>query len=299
MSNTPITIRLRHNPGFVAWSHGWAYLAPFSEDGDYLRLALRLPKAGPRHVAIRWSEQTDIIRVGIPGKKISESDREFVRSRVRWMFRADEDFTEFWALCRGHGVLRHCKSNRTGALLRCSTVFEDVVKTICTINAHWRNTKRMVDNLCQMFGEACPSDGAAFTFPGPNRLAVASSEDLQAAKLGFRARYVGEFACRVADGDLDLNAWCQEEDTDALRATVLGVKGIGNYAANHLLMLLGHYDQVPCDSEVRTYLGLSPKIPQKEVERIMAKRYGHWGRFAYLAYKFERVFSKENYVDCE
>jgi hypothetical protein len=63
-------------------------------------------------------------------------------------------------------------------------------------------------------------------------------------------------------------------------------------------MLLGHYDQVPCDSEVRAFLGLSPKISQKEVERIMAKRYGHWGRFAYLAYKFERVFAKENYVDC-
>ena len=69
------------------------------------------------------------------------------------------------------------------------------------------------------------------------------------------------------DGDLDLDAWCREEDTAALRATVLGVKGIGNYAANHLLMLLGHYDQIPCDSEVRSYLGISPKAPQKEVER--------------------------------
>ncbi len=66
MLNAPITIRLRHNPGFTAWSHGWAYLAPFSEDGDYLRWAVRLPKAGPWHVAIRWSEQTDTIRVGIP-----------------------------------------------------------------------------------------------------------------------------------------------------------------------------------------------------------------------------------------
>ena len=134
--------------------------------------------------------------------------------------------------------------------------------------------------------------------PGPERLAGAPGQDLQDAKLGFRARYVGEFARRVVCGDLDLDAWCMEQDTEALRATVLGVKGIGNYAANHLLMLLGHYDQVPCDSEVRSYLGLSPTIPQKEVERIMATRYGYWGRFAYLAYKFERVFAKENYVDC-
>ena len=62
-------------------------------------------------------------------------------------------------------------------------------------------------------------------------------------------------------------------------------------------MLLGHYGQIPCDSEVREYLGVSPKAAQKEVERAAAKRYGHWGRFAYLAYKFERVFRRLNYVD--
>ena len=298
MPNPPITIRLRHNPGFTAWSHGWAYLAPFSEGGDYLRWAVRLPHGGPRHVSIRWSEESYTIRVDVPGRKIGYEDREFVRGRVRWMFRADEDFTEFWALCRGHAILRLCKVNRTGALLRCPTVFEDTVKTICTINAHWRNTKRMVENLCRMFGEACPGDGEAFTFPGPEQVAAASDRDLQEAKLGFRARYVGELARRVVDGDLDLDAWSREEDTDALRATILGVKGIGNYAANHMLMLLGHYDQIPCDSEVRAYLGISPKASQREVERVAAKRYGHWGRFAYLAYKFERVFAKENYVDC-
>jgi len=146
----------------------------------------------------------------------------------------------------------------------------------------------------------CPNntDGDAYTFPGPDRLAGASDRDLQDAKPGFRARYVGEFARRVVHGDLDLDAWCRKPDTNALRATVLNVKGIGNYAANHLLILLGHYDQIPCDSEVRAYLGISTKASQKEVERVAAKRYAHWGRFAYLAYKFERVFARENYVDC-
>ena len=47
-------------------------------------------------------------------------------------------------------------------------------------------------------------------------------------------------------------------------------------------------------SEFWAYLGISPKTPEKEVERVMAKRYGHWGRFAYLAYKFEpRVCERE------
>jgi hypothetical protein len=44
-------------------------------------------------------------------------------------------------------------------------------------------------------------------------------------------------------------------------------------------------------------MGVSPKTAQTEVERAAAKRYGHWGRYAYLAYKFERVFVRRNYVD--
>ncbi len=149
----------------------------------------------------------------------------------------------------------------------------------------------------RMFGEPCDGDEEAFTFPTPERLAAVSEDELREAKLGFRARYVAEFAPRVADGDLDLDAWCRETDSHALRSSLLGVKGVGSYAANHLLVLLGHYGNIPCDSEVREYLGVSPKAAHKEVERAAAKRYGHWGRFAYLAYKFERVFVKRNYVD--
>ena len=297
MPTPSLTIRLRHSPAFAAQSHGWCRLAPFSLDGDRMDWAVRLPRGGARRVTIRWADRSDALRVEIPGRKIGEADREFLRSRVRWMFRADEDFGEFWELCRGHAILRHCRSERTGALLRCATVFEDVVKTICTVNCSWSNTKIMVLNLCRMFGDPCIGDGEAFTFPTPERLAAVTVDDLKAAKLGFRARYILELARRVVDGDLDLEAWCRETDSVALRSSLLGVKGIGSYAANHLLMLLGHYGEIPCDSEVREYLGVSPKAVQKEVERAAANRYGHWERYAYLAYKFERVFVKRNYVD--
>ena len=101
MPNSLIIIRLRHSPGFTAWSHGWAYLAPFTEDGDYLRWAALLPDAGARDVSLRWSDESNTVRVGIPGEKIGETDRQFIRGQVRWMFRADEDFSEFWGSVPG------------------------------------------------------------------------------------------------------------------------------------------------------------------------------------------------------
>ena len=96
MPTPPLVIRLRHSPAFAAQSHGWCRLAPFSLDGDRMDWAVRLPKGGARRVTIRWSGRSDAVRVAVPGRKIGEADREFLRSRVRWMFRADEDFTEFW-----------------------------------------------------------------------------------------------------------------------------------------------------------------------------------------------------------
>jgi 3-methyladenine DNA glycosylase/8-oxoguanine DNA glycosylase len=72
--------------------------------------------------------------------------------------------------------------------------------------------------MSRMFVEVCPGDGEAYTFPIPERLTQASENDLKEARLGFRARYVGELARRVADGELDLDAWCRETDPDALRS---------------------------------------------------------------------------------
>ncbi len=264
-----------------------------------MRWAISLPKGGPRCLTLTWSNVARTLRIAIPGRRVGQAGRKFLRDKVRWMFRADEDFAEFWTLCRSHPALRHCASTKRGALLRSPSVFEDVVKTLCTINCHWRNTERMVANLCQWFGEPCPGDGQVYTFPTPHRLAAASDRELQQVRLGFRAAWVRQFARRVVDGELDLDAWSRQQDPEALRAAVLGVQGIGSYAANHMLMLLGHYEAIPCDSAVRAYLGISPKASQRELERRAAKRYARWGKYAYLAYMFERVFLKRNDVDCQ
>jgi CubicO group peptidase (beta-lactamase class C family) len=57
MPNAPIIIRLPHNPGFVAWSHGWAYLAPFSELEDlvtqYLPSSVRMPTHNGKEITLR------------------------------------------------------------------------------------------------------------------------------------------------------------------------------------------------------------------------------------------------------
>jgi len=216
------------------------------------------------------------------------------------MFRADENLTDFWRLCRADPLLRRCAEARAGALLRSATVFEDVVKTLCTTNCHWRNTKSMVGRLCTELGRRCgdSSDGGAqFTFPTPEVIVTANAAKLSSSGLGYRASYVQEFARTVLDGRVSFDEWIRIENPLDLRRKVMEIRGIGPYGANHIAMLLSRYDFVPCDSEVCAYLGFPPGTDPKKLERAIERRYRRWGKYAFLAFKFERMRQRNYRVD--
>lgn len=301
-----LAVALPHNAKLALQAHGWPLLSPMTLGEDRLLWRAVLPVAGARQVEVRWGAGVSRVTVRVSGLDLDRCDRAYLRERVRWMFRGEEDFRPFWRLCEGHPVLRRCGEARGGALWRSPTVFEDVVKTLCTVNCHWRNTKRMVASLCRLFGAEVKEDGGLrlraedrYTFPPPEALARADARRLAQTGLGYRAPFVKGFARAVAAGSLDLDAWTWEADGEALRAQILAVPGIGPYSAHHMLVLLGHYGFIPCDSEVCAYLGLPPRTPPRRVEQAAQDRYGAWGPYAFLAYKFERVFRRENYVDAD
>ena len=64
-------------------------------------------------------------------------------------------------------------------------------------------------------------------------------------RAGYRAAYLKELAERVASGELDVAQWLSSElPTPELIKEMKSVKGVGNYAAENLLKLVGRYDEV-------------------------------------------------------
>ena len=63
----------------------------------------------------------------------SASAREALTTTVAHMFRLDENLFDFYTLVKEDGELSWCAIG-AGRMLRAPTVFEDVVKTICTPN---------------------------------------------------------------------------------------------------------------------------------------------------------------------
>src|SRR5262249_11158505 len=140
-----------------------------------------------------------------------------------------------------------------GRLMRSPTVFEDLVKTMCTTNCSWALTKKMLVNMVDLLGE--PSADGRKAFPTAAAMAAQSEKFYRdEIRAGYRSPYFIELAASVASGKLDPENWLHSDlPTSELKKELKKVKGVGDYAADNLLKLLGRYDGgLALDSWIRS-----------------------------------------------
>ncbi len=275
-------------------SHGWSVLAPNSWNEDKAVLSRIEPLPGGAVVRLSISGHGDysaptleiMVEHDVP---LTRANRESILQKVSHMLRLDEDYSEFYRACAGKGDPWEKLSHGLGRLLRSPSLFEDIVKTICTTNIQWGGTKRMVQGLVDGFGESFPGDAALKTFPATEKLAGISEKELTAnVNLGYRTPYVLELAQRVASGDLDLYGFNDPDlTTDELAKKLQAIKGIGPYATASLLMLLGHYDRIPLDTVYRAFVRERYFKGRNVQDKKLLSVYDKWGRWKGLAYWFE------------
>lgn len=266
-------------------SHGWVQLVPFgwNEDAGRLTRVERLDSG--RVVEMRVQEADGGVRVEVDDP-LTEAERDEVAHKVVWMLGLAQDFAAFYTLARSEPKLAHVEGEARGRILRSSTLFEDVVKTILTTNTAWSGTIRMVNALVFQFGAPLSGDPARRAFPAPDQLATTDVETLRSeTRLGYRAPYVLELARSVTSGDLDLESFKTADiPTAELRKRLLAIKGVGEYAMANLLMLLGRYDFIPVDSWAcnvvsHEWYGGQP-VGRAEVEAAF-ERWGEWKGLIY------------------
>lgn len=261
----------------VARSHGWYDLPPFGWDGARLTAVVRA--AGALHdVAI--VERDDALEVTArPG---GAAARPLLRATVASMLRLDEDLAPLYALTDADARLGYARAHAVGRLLRAPTAFEDVIKMLLTTNCTWTLTRIMVGRLVDELGDPAPSGARAF--PTPAAMAARDERFYRdVVRAGYRAPHLWAIARAVVGGEIDPEAWrAPGGDDAALRKQLLALPGIGPYAADNLLRLLGHYAFLGLDSWCRAKLRrLYPRV--RDVDRFARRRYQPFGRFAGLA----------------
>jgi len=256
-------------------SHGWAHLAPWYWDPEARRLGRRerigdrlgtieIAQHGPDAMIMRWDGFT---AAALPA----------IRDRVRRWLSDEWEPSAAMAALREHAALIE---RGGGRMLRCSSFYEDFVKTVLTINTTWSSTCRMAAALV-----AEPGEGA---FPGPEPVLDYGEERLRdRAKLGFRAATVVSATRRLLDdGAIDARGDAQPERLG--HDYLLSLKGIGPYAAAHCRVLLHDFTRIPVDSGVIAYLRERHGCGAAE---FTAGR-SSWGPYLALGYRLARLREK-------
>ena len=268
-------------------SHGVADLPPnrIDEEARTLETTVAVPRGRPQTVIVR-EERGGKAALTAPAGKRSEA----VLDGVRHMLRIDEDLSEFYALAAEDPDLAWVTEG-AGRLMRSQTVYEDVVKTICTTNTAWSGTVRMVSGIVEHLGEpalGAPSEGPfGHAFPSPAAMAAAPESFYRdVARTGYRGAYLRSLAESVALGEIDLEALATADPDDLpddeVAARLLALPGVGPYAAAHIMMLIGRYSRLVLDSWTRpTYASLNGR---KAKDAAIERRFRRYGRYSGLAF---------------
>lgn len=266
----------------TVYSHGWSELAPFSLDAENWRLNYVFQGGKNEAFPAVIFEEKNKIRIDLAASGFNEDQ---IRRSVRHLLRLDDDLGGLYRSVAGHERLKWVTEKRAGRLLRSPTVFEDLVKTICTTNCSWALTKIMVNNLVDKLGRSGSEPGAIATglraFPTAEALASQDEAFYRAEiKAGYRAPFFVELAEAVASGKLDPEKWLHSDlPTPELKKEMKKVKGVGDYAAENLLKLVGRYDGLALDSWLRSQFyknhNAEKKCDDKKIEKYY-KKFGEW-----------------------
>ncbi len=260
-------------------SHGVGSLPPaqVDEEARTLDTVVKPGRGRPREVRIEAG------RPGFASVAVRGRPAAGVVPAVRRILNLDEDLRPFYALAAADPALSWA-TRGAGRMVRSQTVFEDVVKTICTTNCAWSATVRMVTALVEHLGE--PALGSpARAFPTPEAMAQADVSFYgDVVRAGYRGAYLRSLAESVAAGAVDLEALLDPELPDEeASARLLALPGVGPYAAAHVMMLLGRHSHLVLDSWTRPkYARLNGG--RAASDRTIERRFRRYGRYAGLAF---------------
>jgi len=207
-----------------------------------------------------------------------------------YVLRLDHDLSRFYESIADDPDLSWAAAG-AGRMLRSPTVFEDVVKTICTTNCAWGATVRMVDALVSSLGEPAIGGEGPLTnaFPTPATMAAAPDSFYRdVVRAGYRGPYLTELARRVDAGEVDLESMAAaapaELSDDDLEAALLDLPGIGPYAAAHVMMTLGRHSRLILDSWTRPKYARLTGRTKRVADATIVRRFRRYGDEAGLAF---------------
>jgi hypothetical protein len=165
-------------------SHGVATLPPNRIDSDAWTWHTTLPSDDGGSESLLISELRPGVATVLAERDHNSADAQRLLATCRQMLRLDDDLSRFYLVAAADPDIAWATTG-AGRMLRSPTVFEDVIKTICTTNCSWSGTERMVAALVRHLGS--PDGCGQHAFPSPGAMTKADPEFYrEVARTGYR-----------------------------------------------------------------------------------------------------------------
>jgi len=222
----------------------------------------------------RWSKCEDGSFHGIAfGRSLHLSETE---DTVILQNTSEEDFQNIWVpyfdldtnyarirkmLCDKSLALTVAASYAKGIHILRQEPWETLCSFIISQNNNIPRTQKIINSLCEAFGE--PLSDGSYAFPSPEIIAALQEDDLAPMRSGFRAKYLIDAACKVNSHEIDLDA-LYTLPLETARRTLMIIRGVGPKVAECVLLYGFHrMEAFPVDvwmarAMVRLFPGESP-----------------------------------------
>jgi 3-methyladenine DNA glycosylase/8-oxoguanine DNA glycosylase len=263
-------------------SHGWYQLLPFALDTEKWQLTRVIDLGEKQPATICLTGRKTSVRIDT-SRPLNKAETAIALRDARHILRLDDDLRDFYLTTASDPEFAWIEEQGAGRMLRSPTVFEDLVKMICTTNCSWALTLKMVTGLVENLGRET-NDGRR-TFPTAQAMASMPVKFfVEQVRAGYRAPYIKELAERVASGELNAEEWLTSDlPTSDLVKQIKGVKGAGDYAAENLLKLLGRYDGLALDSWTRARFFELRNKGRKANDKKITRYYSRFNKWRGLA----------------
>lgn len=230
-------------------------------------------------IAIGQNTNTKAVVVAVRSSIERVCHKELTKQIDR-MLRLDTNLENF------HELHMEAKERGFGRLYRSPTLFEDTVKTITNCNMKWGGTVEMNAKLCRHVGNY----GA---FPTPEEINRVGADFLKKhCRVGYRGAYISKLANNIVEGRLDMVRDLESMDCrEDIQKRLIEIKGIGPFAANNILQLMGYFDTHPYDTEtVRLWkeeFGAPKSSSKADVFEKARLHYARYEPYSFIAYWYD------------
>ena len=176
-------------------------------------------------------------------------------------------------------------------------LWETVISFIISQSNNIPRIKGIIERLCENFGDKISFEGSIYySFPGPEKIASLSLEDIKVIRSGFRDKYILAAAEAFNSGVLSDSCLKSLSTADAKKA-LMSIKGIGNKVSDCILLFgLARVDSFPVDVWIKRimeycYFDGEQTIPV--ISRFAAEKFGCLGGYA-QQYLF--FYARENKI---